>query len=467
MTNRSDEKACRSWRDTLSVYFQIPILWVFLLGIASGFPLLLTASTLAARLTESGVNIATIGLFALIGLPYTLKFLVAPVVDSVRITRKKSHLAHRKSWSLLTQILLVSALCSMALCDPAQDTAALAVCALLTACFSAMQDIVIDALRIEILPPDAQGAGAAAAVAGYRAGMLLAGAGALILAVYLPWNAVYFIAAAVMACATAVTLSVRRLCNDIPDEDDNPDGGSAVENSKNFKSRQKTNAKTPKATQNISIFAKLCASISKAVIAPLKDFWTRPAPLTTLFFIATFKLSDAMAGTLSVPFYLMLGFSKVDIAAVTKAVGVAAVLVGTFIGGFIVKRRPMFQCLVLAGILQIASNFVFVWLAFVGNNVAALTVCILAENITGGMGTAAFVAFMAQLCNIRFTATQYALLSSLSSIGRTFIASSAGFLVDCFGWATFYVISAIMGIPGMFFLLRMYQSRGKTSPPAS
>lgn len=439
----------KTWRDTLSVYFQIPILWVFLLGIASGFPLLLTASTLAARLTESGVDIATIGLFALIGLPYTLKFLVAPIVDALHITRQKNRLAHRKSWCLLTQIALAAALCGMAVCDPSTHTFSLAVCALLTATFSAMQDIVIDALRIELLPPDAQGAAAASSVAGYRVGMLLAGAGALVLAVYLPWNAVYFIAAAVAASATLVTLSINRL--HYPNPNDEP--------KLTTEPTDKTIPPIPDDANTASdppFLRKFAAQVSLAVIAPLKDFWSRPAPLTTLFFIASFKLGDAMAGTLSVPFYLLIGFSKVDIAAVTKVVGVIAVLIGTFIGGFLVKRRPMFHCLVISGILQIASNFVFVWLAHIGASVPALTACILVENITGGMGTAAFVAFMAQLCNVRFTATQYALLSSLSSVGRTFISSSAGFLVDQFGWAQFYVISAVLGLPGMFFLWRLY-----------
>lgn len=501
-------KKRQGWRDTLSVYLQMPILWVFLLGIASGFPLLLTASTLAARLTESGVDIKTIGLFALIGLPYTLKFLVAPIVDALHITRKKSHLAHRKSWCLLTQFALAASLCGMALCDPATQTMAIAVCALLTATFSAMQDIVIDALRIEILSPDAQGAGAAASVAGYRTGMLLAGAGALILAVYLPWNVVYFIAAGVMACATIVTMSITRLYQK-PNTDDNSIDDITIDNSINIKndstnddhvnnfandndSPNNTNNKnnptnddliynfvnndTDNPTKegiandeyttkfsNQSLLQKFITQFKQAVIAPLKDFCSRPAPLTTLLFIATFKLSDAMAGTLSVPFYLMLGFSKVDIAAVTKVVGVIAVLIGTFIGGLLVKRRPMFQCLVIAGILQIVSNFVFVWLAHIGTHTSALTACILIENITGGMGTAAFVAFMAQLCNIRFTATQYALLSSLSSVGRTFISSSAGFLVDQFGWAQFYIISAALGLPGMFFLWRMYRTTPEQS----
>lgn len=497
----SSAKIPKSWRETLSVYWQLPILWVFLLGIASGFPLLLTASTLAARLTESGVDIQKIGLFALIGLPYTFKFLLAPIVDALHLTRSKSHLTHRKSWCVLIQVLLALALCAMAVCDPARNTVALAIFALMTATFSAMQDIVIDALRIELLTRDAQGAGAAASVAGYRVGMLFAGAGALVLAVYLPWRTVYFIAGAVMLAAVGVTLSIRRLegveasekakatddkgapcaealCGESHVETASPavPGGSKMacasplESNSEVEQKSKITAdfaQSPDEKTRYRLFLMRFAHfLNIAVVAPLKDFWTHPAPLATLLFIATFKLSDAMAGTLSVPFYLMLGFTKVDIAAVTKLVGVIAVLLGTFIGGFMVKRRPMYESLVVTGLLQIASNFVFVWLAFVGNDIRALTLCIIVENVTGGMGTAAFVAFMAQLCNIRFTATQYALLSSISSVGRTFLSSSAGFLVAQLGWAPFYVISAILGLPGMFFLWRLYLSE-KRLPSSS
>jgi PAT family beta-lactamase induction signal transducer AmpG len=195
-----------------------------------------------------------------------------------------------------------------------------------------------------------------------------------------------------------------------------------------------------------------------AVIAPIVDFMKRPAAILILLFIALFKLGDAMAGTLSVPFYLHVGFTKIEIAAVTKVIGVAAVLGGTFIGGFIVKRYKMLHALLICGTLQLLSNFVFVWLSYIGASVPALTVCICVENISGGMGTAAFVAYMAQLCNIRFTATQYALLSSLSSVGRTLLSSSAGFIAAGLGWAGFFITTAAMGLPGMILLVILMRS---------
>ncbi len=439
----------RPWRETLAVYFQWPMMSVFLLGIASGFPLLLTSSTLAARMTESGIDIKTIGIFALVGLPYTLKFLCAPLVDALKLPKIQTHLAHRKSWCILTQILLTASLVGMACTDPAQNIGMLGIFALATATFSAMQDIVIDALRVEILPKDAQGAAAAASVAGYRIGMLLAGAGAFVLATFMPWNTVYLIGAGVMALCIAVTLTIRRLHGV---EEAIQDG--RLQENLTAQNVQTENQVTPKPHTSSGYQQWLYT----AVIAPIVDFMKRPAAILILLFIALFKLGDAMAGTLSVPFYLHVGFTKIEIAAVTKVIGVAAVLGGTFIGGFIVKRYKMLHALLICGTLQLLSNFVFVWLSYIGASVPALTVCICVENISGGMGTAAFVAYMAQLCNIRFTATQYALLSSLSSVGRTLLSSSAGFIADGLGWAGFFITTAAMGLPGMILLVILMRS---------
>lgn len=425
MKSGSGSANAASWRETFLVYAQWPIFLVFLLGIASGFPLLLTSSTLAARMSESGVDIKMIGLFALVGLPYTFKFLAAPIVDAVRLPRVRSHLGHRKSWCVLMQVLLAGSLLGMSVCDPSRETLLLGVFALCTSTFSAMQDIVIDALRIELLSRDSQGAGAAASVAGYRIGMLLAGAGAFVLATYLPWREVYLVSAAVMAGFVPVTLMIRRLCLDVPS------GGEQEAGAERGRYRD---------------------WVYRAVVAPIVDFMKRPAAWGTLLFIALFKLGDAMAGSLSVPFYLDMGFSKLEIAAIQKVIGVVAVLVGTFLGGFVVKRMPMMRALAFCGTLQILSNFVFAALAVIGHDVTALTVCICIENVSGGMGTAAFVAFMAQLCNVRFTATQYALLSSISSVGRTLISSSAGVLADGLGWGGFFVATAAFGVPGMVLL---------------
>ncbi|MBQ4359415.1 MAG: AmpG family muropeptide MFS transporter [Proteobacteria bacterium] len=423
----------RSWRETLGVYCHWPIIQIFLMGIASGFPLLLTASTLAARLKESGVNIETIGIFALVGIPYSIKFIFAPFIDELMLPMAKTHLQHRKSWAVLTQVLLACSLLAMSFWTPDMNILYLGCFALLTSGFSAMQDVVIDTLRVELVPKDSQGAAAASSVAGYRIGMLMAGAGAFVLATYMPWNTVYMIAAGIMASCILVTLSLKKL-----------DGLEEAVETKAYDD-----------TFDLERFGEMKSikeRIHEAVIAPIVDFMHRPAAPLILLFIALFKLGDAMAGTLSMPFYLDLGFTKIQIAAITKVIGVVAVLGGTFVGGFMVKRYSMMRALWICGVLQILSNFVFVWLAQIGADVSALTACIVVENVTGGMGTAAFVAYMAQLCNFRFTATQYALLTSLSSIGRSVIASSAGFIAAGVGWAGFFVVSAAFGVPGMIIL---------------
>ncbi len=545
MSGKDAETPKKSWLDTIAVYFQFNILLIFMMGIASGFPLLLTSSTLAARLTESGVDIKTIGVFALVGLPYTFKFLLAFFVDAIHFPWAKSHLAHRKTWCIFAQLLLTGALFGMSAIDPAQNTLLLGIFALLTASFSAMQDIVIDALRVEMVTKDTQGAAAAASVAGYRIGMLMAGAGAFVLATYFPWDRVYLIGAGVMLACIPITLAVRKLKGVEEASGDSshiaPQINKKIEEIKEIKEKQ-LNRKEVEASIQEQInsdsltfeqlqelenkqreqdkleaielkkveqlehevnelleqiedepaLSNICEppenpgeheenvipdadSIDPAqplnadssdpaqpsnkenffvtsIIRPLTDFFQRPGAWIILLFIALFKLGDAMAGTLSVPFYLDIGFTKIQIAAITKVIGVIAVLGGTFLGGFVVKKLPILKALWFCGILQLLSNFVFVWLAQIGASVPALTVCICVENVTGGMGTAAFVAYISQLCNVRFTATQYALLSSLSTVGRTVFSSSAGVIVDVLGWSGFYISTAVLAVPGLCML---------------
>ena len=465
MSGKDAGTSGKSWFDTIAVYFQYNILLILLMGIASGFPLLLTSSTLAARLTESGVNIKTIGVFALVGLPYTFKFLMAFFVDAIHFPWAKTHLVHRKTWCVLAQLLLVGTLFGMSVIDPVQNTWMLAFFALLTATFSAMQDIVIDALRVEMVPKDTQGAAAAASVAGYRIGMLMAGAGALVLASFLPWDRVYLIGAGIMLACIPITLAVRKLngveeatgeleleIQELREKESSQNNQSEVTAEINDTSENVEdvipNVDLPDSGQHLEKenFFVTC------IVQPLTDFFKRPGAWIILLFIALFKLGDAMAGSLSVPFYLDIGFTKIEIAAITKVIGVIAVLGGTFLGGFFVKRLPILKTLWICGILQLLSNFVFVWLAQIGANVPALTVCICVENITGGMGTAAFVAYISQLCNVRFTATQYALLSSLSTVGRTLFSSSAGVIVDYLGWSGFYVSTAVLAVPGLCML---------------
>lgn len=433
----------KSWRDTFTVYFHQSILLVFVLGFASGFPLLLTMSTLTARLTESQISVETIGIFALIGLPYTLKFLFAPFIDAIHLPHIKTHLAHRKSWCILTQICLALSILGMALFDPSQNLMMVAIFALLTASFSAAQDVVIDALRVEMLHKDSQGAGAAAAVTGYRIGMLVAGAGSFVMASYCPWNIVYLTAACLMALCIIPTCGIRRL-----------DGYDDA-------------MKDEKQPEKLDLSHGISGWFYRVLVAPLADFLKRPSAITILFFIALFKLGDSMCGALSTKFYLDLEFTKIEIAAITKTIGFAATILGTFVGGFIVKQLSIYKSLFLCGILMLLSNFVFVWLANVGHRDLVLALCIAIENVSGGMGTAAFVAYMSQLCNVKFTATQYALLSSLSSIGRTLISSTAGFMVAGLGWSMFYVATAFFGLPGLLLLYVLYRkSRQEPQSPA-
>ncbi len=468
--NGTEEKKL-SWIESFKAYLQWPIVQVFLLGIASGFPLLLTAGTLSARCFESGIDIKTIGILASIGLPYSIKFLAAPIIDAVRLPGMKTHLAHRKSWAMLLQICLACSLLGMACIDPSEDMLLLAAFAIMTASFSAMQDIVIDALRIECLKKDDQGAGSAAIIAGYRIGMLMAGAGAFVIAHFYSWEAVYYISSAVMFACVGITYSIKRLhgleernakktveeqqvvfdmtAENAPNADDRDDKPEPLKADVEYKK-----------PRNYKEF------IYTAVVEPFTNFFQRRGAIAILLFIALFKLGDAMASSLSGVFYLDLGFDKLEIAAIQKGVGVVAILVGTFVGGLVVKKMPILKALILGGILQIVSNFIFVWLDHMGASVPCLTVAIVVENVTAGMGSAAFVAYISQLCNAKFTATQYALLSSLSSLGRTLFASSAGAIQAYNGWSMFFVITAVMGVPGLcliYFVQKNYQENDEDS----
>ena len=446
----TDANKKKTWRETLGVYWQLPILWVFLLGIASGFPLLLVGSTLLTRLHESGIDIKTIGVFALVGVPYTYKFLISPCVDAIQLPFLKTHLLHRKSWCMFSQLMLVATLTAMAWCDPAAHIELMGILALLTATFSALQDIVIDAIRIEIARKDAQAAASASLVAGYRVGMLLAGAGALFLAEVLPWDLVYLVAAEVMGLCMLATLSIRRLVG--YDEAFKKDSDAAK-----LEAEQAAQTGIPSELHHSWFY--------KAFYAPIADFMKRRGAIKILAFIALFKLGEAMAGTLSMPFYLELGFSKAEIATISKVFGVVATIFGAFVGGLVVKRMNIVKALFLCGSLQLASNFCYIWLSYAGHSNLVLTLSITIENVTGGMNTAAFVAFMSQLVNVRFTATQYALLSSLSSVGRTVVSASTGFLVAQMGWNGFYIFTVFCGLPGLALLYLVAPFIGKKETP--
>jgi PAT family beta-lactamase induction signal transducer AmpG len=410
-------------RDAIAMYFQPRMLAVLFMGFASGLPLPLTYGTLSFWLAEAGVSRTAIGLFALIGLSYNLKFVWSPIMDRARIPWLTVRMGRRRSWALLTQLALVAAIASLALTDPKVDPWPVALAAVFVAFFSASQDIVIDAFRIELLRPEEQGAGAAATQWGYRFGLMASSAGALYIAEFGGWQVAFLAMAALMAVGIATVLLTREPA--VPAKP--PDGRG------------------------------IAAWLKSAVIAPFAEFMSRPHWLAILLFVVLYKFGDALAGVMSNPFYVEMGFTKIEVANVSKLFGVAATLAGLAAGGALVFRWGALRSLLVCGLAQMLSNLMYVAQTMAGHDVPMLFATIGIENFAGGMGSAAFVAYLSGLCNVAFTATQYALLSSLAAVGRTTLASSSGWLVEQLGWIWFFTASTLAAVPGLLMLLWLMQ----------
>ena len=381
---------------------------VFLLAFSSGLPLLLTGSTLQACFTVSGVGIYTIGALTLVCQPYVYKFLWAPLFD--RFVPLK--LGRRRSWILLMQFALAVSLAVMAFFTPTKAPWALASIALIVSFFSASQDIGIDAYRTDILPIQERGLGAALNTIGYRIAMLIAGAIALIMAAKIGWRITYLFMAGLMFLEMFVTVWAPR-----------PEHYAA-----------------PK-------------SLAKAVIEPWREFMTRRNAIVFLVFIVIYKLSDAFALSLNTYFLIHgVGFSLIEIGTVAKVSALPAALLGSFIGGVLLPRMGLYRSLMYFGFLQMASNLVFIWLAVVGKNILVMGTAIFVENLCGSLGTVAFVVLLMSLCNKRYTATQYALLSALAAVGRVYVGPEAAWMVKQIGWIEFYIWTFFMGIPALAIL---------------
>ena len=391
-------------------FFTPRMLVAFVMGFSCGLPLLLTGSVLQAWMREEGMDLGTIGLFALVGLPYTLKFLWAPVLDRFTLP----FLGRRRGWLLLAQLALVFSLLGFSFTHPAENLWLLAVLAMLVTFFSASQDIVVDAFRREDLSDRELGLGAALYVNGYRMGMLLAGGGGLILADHLAFSVVYQLMAASMLVGLITTLLAR--------EPEIAEG-------------------TP-------------TTLKAAVVEPFVEYFRRDGALMFLLFILLYKLGDTMAGALSTPFYLDLGFTKTEIGTVVKLFGFWTTIIGGLLGGLWILRLGINRALWIFGVLQMLSTFGFVLLAQIGHDVSALAAVVAFENLTAGMGTAAFVGFMGALTDKRFTATQYALLSSLMGIPRVIASAPTGYMAEALGWSGFFVFCTLIALPGLLILHR-------------
>ena len=412
--------------EALKIYADKRMLVMVGLGFSSGFPLMLVSGTLSLWLGSAEVALASIGIFSLVKMPYSFKWLWSPIFDHVRLPLL-GKLGRRRGWAFFCQIVLMAAIVWMALLDAKTQTFTLAMAALVVVIASASQDIVVDAYRIESFSTEEQGAAAAIFVLGYRLGILFSGALALILASVLSWREVYLIMAlgAVVGMVTML-LAHEPDCDKILCINTEPARGTYVERIKRF--------------------------FVNAVVAPFVDFIKRPHWLIILWFVFFYKMSDAYMGPMANVFYYEMGFSLTEIASVSKIFGMGATILGGIVGGIVVSRWGLYKSLWICGILQGLTTLVFVLQAWSGHNIFMLISCISLDNISGGMSVAAFVAYLSSLCSVAYTATQYALLSSLMSLPRDLVAATSGYMAEAVGWDWFFVLTSLMVIPGLALL---------------
>jgi MFS transporter, PAT family, beta-lactamase induction signal transducer AmpG len=408
---------------SLQVFQSRKMVALTLLGFASGLPLYLTSDTLKAWMTEEQVSLTSIGLFSLVALPYSLKFLWSPVLDRY----VPPFLGRRRGWLVITQIALVLAIAAMAFQQPRQSLQLVAVNALLLAFFSATQDIAVDAHRTDILQPYEMGAGTAVYLVGYRAAIIGAGAGALILADHLPWSMVYLVLAGLMGLCLLFSIF----------------------------------APEPESVNPPS-------TLFDAVVRPFQDFVERlgwQQGLAILLFIVLYRYGDALVNSMTTPFLLQLGFTKTAIGTIRVGMGMVASIVGALTGGAILSRIGINRSLWVFGGLQTLSNLAYYGLAQLGGsqNYGAMVLTINIENFCGGLGTAGFLAFLMSLCNQRFSATQYALLSSLVAVSRDIFTAPAGKVAESLGWPTFFLLTIAAALPAFLLLPWFAPWQGKST----
>ncbi|HTG83751.1 MAG TPA: MFS transporter [Gemmatimonadales bacterium] len=414
--------ASQSW---LKVWGQRKMVALALLGFASGLPLYLTGRTLQAWMRVAHVDLTTIGFFSLVGLPYSLKWLWAPAMDRY----VPPFLGRRRGWLLITQGALLIAIAAMSLHDPSTGLRLIALNAIVIAFFSASQDIVIDAYRTDILTTREMGAGAAIWVLGYRVALLTTGALAFVLADRMPWPSVYLVLSTLVLIGVASTL---------------------------FAPEPVLREPPPQ-------------TFTEAVVLPFREFFSRAGPrrgFLVLLFIVVYKLPDYLAASLATPFLLDIGFSQTEIGAVQGGLGIAVTIVGALAGGALIARLDINRSLWLVGLLQAASNLGYYVLALAGKDHAYLVGAIVVENFCTGLVASGFVAFLMSLCNARFSATQFALLSSLMGVSRDVLVSPSGAIAEATGWPLFFLLSLVAAVPGLL-LLPVFAPWNRPSPMAA
>ena len=424
----------RSWRTVLRAYAEPAALRMFFLGFAAGLPLLLVLGTLSFRLREAGIDRATIGYLSWVGLAYGFKWAWAPLVDRLRLPGLTRAFGRRRAWLLLAQATIIGGLIAMALADPQQGLQALTIAALVVAFASATQDIALDAYRIESANVEKQGALAAMYQTGYRLAMIWAGAGVLWIAARsagadsgynaAAWTTAYLVMAATMAVGIVAVLLAPAPMNDMA-------------------------RASIAAGSDASTGARLMAWLQSAVVGPFADFIGRYRwqALLLLALIATYRISDVVMGIMANPFYVDMGYSKDEVAAVSKFYGVVMTLAGAFLGGALALRFGVIRILMAGAVLSSASNLLFAWLATRGHDLTGLIFVISADNLSAGIASAAFIAYLSGLTNVAYSATQYALFSSVMLLLPKFVAGFSGAFVDANGYTAFFVSTAALGVP--------------------
>jgi len=441
-----------SWREALLSYTHPRVLTLFFLGFSAGLPYLLVFSTLSAWLTEAGVSRATIGFFSWVGITFSIKVLWAPVVDRLSLPVLTRRLGRRRGWILVAQIGIALGLGGMALMGPQHSLTPLALLAVWVAFASATQDVAIDAFRIESASPEYQGVMAAMYIFGYRVALLVAGAGALYAAEIVDWSTAYAVMAALMGVGMATVLMAKEpvISGNVEPEE------RVVE----FISRS---AHLPAAQRRV------WAWFIGAVVCPFSDFFQRQGgrALLILALIGLYKLSDITMGVMANPFYLDLGFTKSEIASIAKFFGFFMLMFGSALGGLMVVRFGILRPLLLGAVLVAATNLLFAFLARTGPEIAMLALVISADNLSGGLATAAFIAYLSSLTNTAYTATQYALFSSLMTLPAKFLGGFSGVVVESYGYFSFFVYAAAIGIPAILLVLYLLMRPDPALAPVS
>ncbi len=454
------------WLAALKVYTHPRVVGMLFLGFSAGLPLLLVLGTLSFWLSEAGIDRATIGHLSWVGLAYGFKFLWSPLVDRLPLPLLTRMLGRRRAWLLLSQLSIALALLGLANTDPVLNLAHTVFFALAVAFASATQDIALDAYRIEAVETEKQGAMAATYQAGYRIAMITAGAGALWIAAafdpseasydFHPWQVAYTAMAALMAVGILTTLIIREPLRHISRET----------------GEREAHARERFAAAGLAGGAlDMAAWFYSAVLSPFIDFIQRYKwqALLMLALIAVYRISDVVMGVMSNPFYQEMGFTKDEVATVSKVYGVIMTIAGAGLGGLLTLRLGVMRTLFLGAVLSAATNLLFVWLAGRGHDVGALVFTVSADNLSAGIASSAFVAYLSGLVNQAYSATQYALFTSVMLLLPKFIAGFSGEFVDAWGWANFFTGTALIGMPVLLLVWLVGrnarpQARGQEEP---